>query len=1072
MTIAFLKGHAMKRGTLMVLKRLFVMTLGALGLGALAAGPATAQQVPAPDLFDDQVACSSNVPAGAANGPLATTLAEVVLDGDPIVADAEGVPDALSPVAGLNYIIPAGNNNCGGGDATYSQEDVTAAEMGGGMAGFEVGDLKTTVSGAIATDVATGYTETLAAYLAVRVEDAAVKAANNALNVLLTDALEDGLQTAAISAARVTLAAAQVKQTAAHGALYSVGAGPINALGIAEWRAKFAVEDAVTAWNTAVSKLKTAEADLDPLDYAKYVPLRNTAEIDALIDDTTGAVNLAAVRKYVDAVGNNNAVQDPTTGVIMNGPGAEDSGNFDAAGNLLVPLSLQDHDNDGSGADGTPNVLLPTPVSMTYMEVNTRLKSVDATVKALTKFKTDNKNVFLTPIIDAAIRRAEAEQAYYQGQFNAMVTDTTDMRTVAQKDETSQDYIAAPITFQSKYASFATDRTARDNAGVILETAFEAREAATSAVAAAFTNPQAFYQQLVDRREHLKSQDEAEVTRLAGLTGEDAATDAETTAAATAVTTAQTALDTATEAQAAFQGLVAEGSPVADLVNELLKGETVGDDGGALVDAIVGAYDTPAYNAARLDALLTEEITTIPELDADGNAVTDADGIPQRTEDVTESGRIPDIEARIEELFGAGDDMEGEDQTTGLITGLRSDIDALAAEDDPDTADVDESGRVTVLENDINGEDGLDSRIVQNEDDIADLGGEDNPDTDANETGRVTGNEVQIRYINNQLADVLGTKDDDPETADVDESQQPGLIASGDADTLAAADVAAKAGDVETLAAADVAADEGDAETLAAAGVAADEGDAETLAAAGVAADEGDAETLAAAGVAADEGDAETLAAAGVAADEGDAETLAAAGVAADEGDAETLAAAGVAADEGDAETLAAAGVAADEGDAETLAAAGVAADEGDAETLAAAGVAADAGDAETLAAAGVAADEGDAETLAAAGVAADEGDAETLAAAGVAADEGDAAEAAMRHEADMMLAGAIDDEVADREAAVTAEETIRHDADMMLAGGISANTDAIAAEMTARDMADVALGRTDRHGGGGQNGG
>ena len=61
-----------------------------------------------------------------------------------------------------------------------------------------------------------------------------------------------------------------------------------------------------------------------------------------------------------------------------------------------------------------------------------------------------------------------------------------------------------------------------------LETAFQAREAATSAVAAAFTDPQAFYQQLVDRREYTKAQKEAEVTRLAGLTGDDAATEAQT----------------------------------------------------------------------------------------------------------------------------------------------------------------------------------------------------------------------------------------------------------------------------------------------------------------------------------------------------------------------------------------------------------------------------------------------------------------------------------------------------------------------------------------------------------------
>ena len=128
--------------------------------------------------------------------------------------------------------------------------------------------------------MATGYTETLDAYLAVRVEDAAVKAASNALNVLLMDTVEDGIQTASITAARVTLTAAQAKQTVAHAALYAVGNGPINMAGIAEWRAKFDVEDAVTAWNTAVGKLAAAEAVLNPLAYAKYVPLRNVDQID------------------------------------------------------------------------------------------------------------------------------------------------------------------------------------------------------------------------------------------------------------------------------------------------------------------------------------------------------------------------------------------------------------------------------------------------------------------------------------------------------------------------------------------------------------------------------------------------------------------------------------------------------------------------------------------------------------------------------------------------------------------------------------------------------------------------
>ena len=44
-------------------KRLFLTALGALGLGALASGPAYSQQLPAPDLFADITACGGGADA-------------------------------------------------------------------------------------------------------------------------------------------------------------------------------------------------------------------------------------------------------------------------------------------------------------------------------------------------------------------------------------------------------------------------------------------------------------------------------------------------------------------------------------------------------------------------------------------------------------------------------------------------------------------------------------------------------------------------------------------------------------------------------------------------------------------------------------------------------------------------------------------------------------------------------------------------------------------------------------------------------------------------------------------------
>ena len=673
----------------MVLKRLLVTTLGALGLGALAAGPAFAQgEIPPPDLFDGQVACSSNVPDGEADAALGTALGMTIKAGDRIVLarDEDSAPIPGNPggaLMNLNYIIPPGNNNCGGGGPFDHDMDMGTP------------DATLAVVGPIATDVATGYTETLDAYLAVRVEDAAVKAASNALNVLLMDTVEDGIQTASITAARVTLTAAQAKQTVAHAALYAVGNGPINMAGIAEWRAKFDVEDAVTAWNTAVGKLAAAELILNPLMYAKYVPLRNVAQIDGLVD-AMGNVNLVNLRKYANAAGDNSAVQDPETGGIDDGPGSTGTGNFDAAGNLLIPKSLQDHDDDNA----TDMVLLDTRNSMTYLQVNTRLKSVSDTVEALTKFKGDNKNALLNAAIDTAIQRAEAEQAYYQGQFDAMVTDTTNLSTVTDDPQTPVDEAAAAaFSIASGYGAFATDRTARDNAGALLELAFQAREAATSAVVAAFTNPQAFYQQLVDRREFTKAAAEAEVVRLAGIDADDddAPSEADTKKANDAVTAAETALMKATEAQAAFQDLVAEGSPVKDLVETLLapnSGADAGDDGGALVDAIAGAYG--ASEGATTAANNAVEAAT-----AAGNAVAalTAEDDPE-TADVDETGAVTANSNAIAALTGDGGAVG---VNSAAIAANEADIETL-------------DGRVTVNEEDI---DALDGRVGANETGIA-----------------------------------------------------------------------------------------------------------------------------------------------------------------------------------------------------------------------------------------------------------------------------------------------------------------------------------------------------------------
>ena len=634
MTIAFLKGHAMNRGTLMVLKRLLVTTLGALGLGALAAGPASAQQIPAPDLFDDQVNCSMHVmpQAAAGNTALGMTLNMHVGMGDAITdADGDGVPDDGSGFEALNAIINPMGSNCSAGFVTNADGEFLDA-MGVVTTDADQYVYRSLAGGAAA--VGAGYTDSLTAFLAARAADAGVKTADDALKALREDDIDDDIQATTIMTAEETLATAKATQATAHTALYSVGEGPINMAGIAEWKAKFAVEDAVKAYNTAVTGVTDASTALAEtgVDYADYTSV-DSDQLLALLD-INDDINLANVRQYANVNGDNTSTVD-ADGIVITGDSA-----FDVAGNLIVPM----RDSDTTDAIIT---LEPLTTETSYTLVKARLDAVDNVVNELTDLQDENQNALLQPVIDEAVERAKTEQAHYQGQFDAMVADTSDLDLDADGDATTM-----PSSIASRYSTSTAAKTTRDNAGVDLETKFADRVAKTSAVVSAFTSAQDFYQQLVDRREYEKAQKDAEVTRLAGLTGDDAATEAMTMAATTAATNAQTALDAATKAQAAFQGLLADDSPVKALVEELLKSDAAGDDGGALVDAIVGAYDGQDEAAARLDALLTEASTT-ETMDDDGNTVTMT---------TPESGRIVDIETSI-----AG--LTGEDGTVAMNTG-------------------------------------------------------------------------------------------------------------------------------------------------------------------------------------------------------------------------------------------------------------------------------------------------------------------------------------------------------------------------------------------------------------------
>ena len=360
MTIAFLKGHAMNRGTLMVLKRLLVTTLGALGLGALAAGPASAQQpqIPAPDLFDGQVTCSTHVmsPQDAMTiADLTKALAMAVEDGEMIVNGDD-----------LAAIIDPMGNNCSAGpvlnplyepDTQDSQRYVAAA---GGL----TDDIDKAAYIPLAHDnddaledamaVGEGYTEALNAFVAARKANMEYDAAKKVVDEAGDDASDRQIKDRDDKYAAKMMADED---------LMSVGNGPINMAGIAEWEAKFAVEKAaddyeearmsVTAAETALAGDVTTDTDAGGtaiayiVDYDDYVPV-NSAQLLALFDDDenitigseTASTLTAKIRAYANAEGDNVSTQTvDEENVIVERTG---SSAFDAAGNLLVPMTFED----------------------------------------------------------------------------------------------------------------------------------------------------------------------------------------------------------------------------------------------------------------------------------------------------------------------------------------------------------------------------------------------------------------------------------------------------------------------------------------------------------------------------------------------------------------------------------------------------------------------------------------------------------------------------------------------------------------------------------------------------------
>ena len=162
----------MNRGTLMVLKRLLVTALSALGLGALAAGTASGQtagegNIPAPNIFDDQITCSMLVPSMTPT-PSVIPMGAMVSPLDTLIGMGTTTIDTGGTGAGsyedLGYVIPPTDMNCGlgAGGPTLGTMNVDANNDGDFI---DAGD--TLAWGDVPKDVADGYSALLPLFTAV-----------------------------------------------------------------------------------------------------------------------------------------------------------------------------------------------------------------------------------------------------------------------------------------------------------------------------------------------------------------------------------------------------------------------------------------------------------------------------------------------------------------------------------------------------------------------------------------------------------------------------------------------------------------------------------------------------------------------------------------------------------------------------------------------------------------------------------------------------------------------------------------------------------------------------------------
>ena len=569
----------MNKGTLMVLKRYWTTVLGALGVGALASGTSFAQapgtgNIPAPDMFNDQIACVDRVPVGTM-GALAGFVGETEIlqptrvptgqRTSPLDDLISSVRDNAAEGSVINTLAPRNTNKV----AEYADLVYTLPTMKCGDRRLESSPAFNTRTESLSIDVSEGYNALRATYEAVHHPETGTRRFVRDAQAAVDALVRAGTTGVALENAQTALANRQALDATATAKLTRETTGNIYKAAVAEWQAEAAVAGAVKGFNDALDKaaigaiprsgLRPAEQLFLGSAYdGKWVKLDedNTNRIDALFYQADGKIKTgealtSAVEAYIKKTG---------------GEGGWNQ-NFDQNGNLVLPGAGSSRTSSGSN-DTTPDYEATSMVSV----VKRARDRANAARDALVKFQASNTDTNFTDEIAEAVRRATLEAAHNEAEYQRMLGDTTDL-------------VEADNAFDSiaqRHTRYLAAQRVYDTAVTALKTAVAARENATRAVQNAFANPTDFHAQAVNRRQDLKAAADKLVTDAGANPPQALIDDA---------TKANRALAAATKRQSdVATALGGEGSPTNPLIVELLKKN--GDDGQALVDAVASNHTT------------------------------------------------------------------------------------------------------------------------------------------------------------------------------------------------------------------------------------------------------------------------------------------------------------------------------------------------------------------------------------------------------------------------------------------------------------------------------------------------